>query len=164
MALIARNLDTGVSGRRSGRGRRYARDAGGRAAVARRARAGRRAVDRAEPRRPHVLDAVSRLTWSRSTSAAWSSIASSNLKPWRIRLPRRGTAGVLELPAGTLDASGHARRPSDRICTGASRESRMTPVAVAESPVTAVGAHAAAAADHDRRDRAASATRWRSCC
>ena len=31
-----------------------------------------------------------------------------NMKPWRIRLPRRGTAGVLELPAGTLDASGTA--------------------------------------------------------
>jgi uncharacterized membrane protein (UPF0127 family) len=30
----------------------------------------------------------------------------SRLKPWRIRLPRRGTAGVLELPSGTLDASG----------------------------------------------------------
>ena len=30
----------------------------------------------------------------------------SDLKPWRIRLPRRGTAGVLELPAGTLDRSG----------------------------------------------------------
>jgi uncharacterized membrane protein (UPF0127 family) len=29
----------------------------------------------------------------------------SRLKPWRIRLPRRGTAGVLELPPGTLDAS-----------------------------------------------------------
>jgi uncharacterized membrane protein (UPF0127 family) len=28
------------------------------------------------------------------------------MKPWRIRLPRRGTAGVLELPAGTLDESG----------------------------------------------------------
>lgn len=28
------------------------------------------------------------------------------LPPWRIRLPRPGTAGVLELPAGTLDASG----------------------------------------------------------
>ena len=27
------------------------------------------------------------------------------LKPWRIRLPRRGTAGVLELPTGTLSAS-----------------------------------------------------------
>ena len=30
----------------------------------------------------------------------------AGLKPWRIRLPRRGTAGVLELPAGTLAASG----------------------------------------------------------
>ena len=30
----------------------------------------------------------------------------SALKPWRIRLPRRGTAGVLELPAGALSATG----------------------------------------------------------
>jgi uncharacterized protein len=30
----------------------------------------------------------------------------SDLKPWRIRLPRRGTAGVLELAAGRLAASG----------------------------------------------------------
>ena len=29
----------------------------------------------------------------------------SNLRHWRVRLPRRGTAGVLELPAGTLAAS-----------------------------------------------------------
>jgi hypothetical protein len=29
----------------------------------------------------------------------------ANLKPWRIRLPRRGTAGVLELPVGTLSQS-----------------------------------------------------------
>lgn len=29
-----------------------------------------------------------------------------NMKPWRIRLPRRGAAGVLELPAGTIEASG----------------------------------------------------------
>jgi uncharacterized membrane protein (UPF0127 family) len=29
-----------------------------------------------------------------------------NLKPWRIRLPRRGTAGVLELPIGTLTQTG----------------------------------------------------------
>ena len=29
----------------------------------------------------------------------------SNLRPWRMRLPRPGTAGVLELPAGTLAAS-----------------------------------------------------------
>ena len=26
-----------------------------------------------------------------------------HMKPWRMRLPRRGTAGVLELPAGWLD-------------------------------------------------------------
>ena len=31
--------------------------------------------------------------------------AVSNLRPWRMRLPRKGTAGVLELPAGTLEAS-----------------------------------------------------------
>jgi uncharacterized membrane protein (UPF0127 family) len=29
----------------------------------------------------------------------------SSLRPWRVRLPRKGTAGVLELPAGTLQAS-----------------------------------------------------------
>ena len=29
-----------------------------------------------------------------------------NLKPWRIRLPRRGAGAVLELRAGTLDAAG----------------------------------------------------------
>lgn len=28
------------------------------------------------------------------------------LKPWRVRLPRRGTAGVLELAVGVLDRSG----------------------------------------------------------
>jgi uncharacterized protein len=32
----------------------------------------------------------------------------TNLKPWRIRLPRRGTAGVLELPVGALTRSGTA--------------------------------------------------------
>jgi uncharacterized protein len=30
----------------------------------------------------------------------------ANLKPWRIRLPRRGTAGVLELPVGSISRSG----------------------------------------------------------
>ena len=30
----------------------------------------------------------------------------ANLQPWRIRLPRRGTAGVLELAAGALDRTG----------------------------------------------------------
>ena len=28
------------------------------------------------------------------------------LRPWRLRLPRRGTAGVLELPEGGLNGSG----------------------------------------------------------
>jgi len=32
----------------------------------------------------------------------------ADLKPWRIRLPRQGTAGVLELPTGALAASGTA--------------------------------------------------------
>ena len=30
----------------------------------------------------------------------------THLQPWRIRLPRRGTAGVLELAEGTLHSSG----------------------------------------------------------
>ena len=30
----------------------------------------------------------------------------AGLKPWRIRLPRKGTAGVLELPEGSIDATG----------------------------------------------------------
>jgi hypothetical protein len=30
----------------------------------------------------------------------------SALKPWRIRLPKRGTVGVLEMPAGALERSG----------------------------------------------------------
>ncbi len=30
----------------------------------------------------------------------------AHLRPWRVRLPRRGTAGVLELPAGTVDRTG----------------------------------------------------------
>jgi uncharacterized protein len=30
----------------------------------------------------------------------------AGLKPWRVRLPRRGTAGVLELPAGAIEATG----------------------------------------------------------
>jgi uncharacterized membrane protein (UPF0127 family) len=32
----------------------------------------------------------------------------THLKPWRLRLPRRGTAGVLELAVGVLDRSGTA--------------------------------------------------------
>jgi hypothetical protein len=30
----------------------------------------------------------------------------TNMQPWRIRLPRRGTAGVLELAAGALERTG----------------------------------------------------------
>ena len=30
----------------------------------------------------------------------------THMQPWRIRLPRRGTAGVLELAAGSLDRTG----------------------------------------------------------
>jgi uncharacterized membrane protein (UPF0127 family) len=29
-----------------------------------------------------------------------------SMKPWRVRLPRRGTAGILELPAGTVLRTG----------------------------------------------------------
>ena len=31
-----------------------------------------------------------------------------SLQPWRVRMPRRGTAGVLELPVGTIAQSGTA--------------------------------------------------------
>ena len=48
-----------------------------------------------------------------------------NLKPWRIRLPRRGTAGVLELPAGWLDdewrQTDNARRAKYYSLTAAGR-------------------------------------------
>ncbi len=37
----------------------------------------------------------------------------ARLRPWRVRLPRRGTAGVLELAAGAVEASG--TRVGDRI-------------------------------------------------
>jgi uncharacterized membrane protein (UPF0127 family) len=36
-----------------------------------------------------------------------------NMRPWRMRLPRPGSASVLELPAGTLDAS--ATRLGDQV-------------------------------------------------
>jgi uncharacterized membrane protein (UPF0127 family) len=44
-----------------------------------------------------------------------------NLKPWRIRLPRRGTAGVLELRAGTLDAAGAQIGQRIEFAQGSSR-------------------------------------------
>ena len=40
------------------------------------------------------------------------------MKPWRIRLPRRGTAGVLELPAGSLDATGTRLGHRIELATG----------------------------------------------
>ena len=43
------------------------------------------------------------------------------LKPWRIRLPRRGTAGVLELPAGALDATGTKIGHRIELATGGAR-------------------------------------------
>src|SRR5689334_7549582 len=45
----------------------------------------------------------------------------ANLQPWRIRLPRRGTAGVLELQAGTLDAAGAALGHRIGFAQGSSR-------------------------------------------
>jgi uncharacterized protein len=51
----------------------------------------------------------------------------SALKPWRIRLPRRGTAGVLELPSGTLTRSGTTighRIEFERASTADRREAR----------------------------------------
>ena len=57
----------------------------------------------------------------------------SHLRPWRIRLPRRGTAGVLELPAGTLAASGTTLGHQLTFTQAGSRaaERAMTPVRVA---------------------------------
>lgn len=46
----------------------------------------------------------------------------AHLKPWRVRLPRRGTAGVLELPAGTLDRSGTQLGHRIEFETAATRE------------------------------------------
>src|SRR4051794_18482520 len=105
MALVARNLDTGVL-------------------VADR-------IDVADTRATRAVGLLSRdgleageglwIVPSRGVHTCWMRFAIDvialdergvvidrvvHLKPWRIRLPRRGTAGVLELPAGTLDQSG----------------------------------------------------------
>ena len=45
----------------------------------------------------------------------------SAMRPWRMRLPRAGGASVLELPAGTLDAS--ATRLGDQVVFEIERES-----------------------------------------
>ena len=42
----------------------------------------------------------------------------TGLKPWRIRLPRRGTAGVLELPAGRIAATGTELGHRIQLTTG----------------------------------------------
>lgn len=56
----------------------------------------------------------------------------TNLRPWRLRLPRRGTAGVLELPAGTLDRSG--TQLGHRIEFEAATPVRHTPPVLAHVP------------------------------
>ena len=42
----------------------------------------------------------------------------TGLKPWRIRLPRRGTAGVLELPEGCIAATGTELGHRIQLTTG----------------------------------------------
>jgi uncharacterized protein len=44
------------------------------------------------------------------------------LKPWRIRLPRRGTAGVLELPAGCIAATGTELGHRIQLTSGSGRQ------------------------------------------
>jgi hypothetical protein len=51
-----------------------------------------------------------------------------NLKPWRIRLPKRGTAGVLELPAGWLDRTGTALGHRIEFSKSPSDPSRRRPI------------------------------------
>ena len=45
----------------------------------------------------------------------------TDLKPWRIRLPRRGTAGVLELPEGCIAATGTELGHRIQLTTGPSQ-------------------------------------------
>ena len=161
MALIARNLDTGavIADRVGVADTRATRR--GRAAVAHRPRARRGAVDRAEPRRPHLLDALRHRRHRARRARRRSSTASSNLRPWRIRLPRRGTAGVLELPAGTLAAPGTAVGHRIQLDTamGASMRGRRRDDAsrrAADRRRPRRRSRAAGAAGDDRGDRAAS--------
>lgn len=73
-----------------------------------------------------------------------------NLKPWRIRLPRPGTAGVLELPAGTLDRSGtdighriefEAGSPGGRPRTVSAASQRFSPAVAAPSGMLRAVSH-----------------------
>ena len=80
----------------------------------------------------------------------------SRLKPWRIRLPRRGTAGVLELPAGDARRVRHRARPPDRARAAGGRSDECAALAAVEPAVAdRRPADAAAAAGDDRGDRAA---------
>ena len=112
MRLIATNLDTGAV-------------VADRVAVAdtRRARAigllARRGLDRGEGL--WIVPSRGVHTWGMRFAIDVAALdghgvvvdAVSALPPWRIRLPRRGTAGVLELPAGVLASTG--TRPGHRI-------------------------------------------------
>jgi uncharacterized protein len=64
-----------------------------------------------------------------------------DMKPWRIRLPRRGTAGVLELPAGRVAESGTeiGHRILFEMTATADRVDRTarTPAGAAHSPLYA---------------------------
>jgi hypothetical protein len=107
MALVAKNLDTGsvVADRVSVAATRSARRVG--------------LLDRDRFERGEALWIVP----SRGVHTMWMRFAIDilaldecgvvidrveALQPWRIRLPRSGTAGVLELPAGTLAQTGTA--------------------------------------------------------
>ena len=80
----------------------------------------------------HTMWMRSRSTWWRSTMGPSSSIAFSR-SALAVRLPRAGTAGVLELPVGTLEQSVRTRS-SDPI--GASSRGREPPMSlVAEASV-----------------------------
>jgi uncharacterized membrane protein (UPF0127 family) len=48
------------------------------------------------------------------------------MKPWRIRLPRKGCLGVLELPSGTIEAS--RTRLGDAIVFEIAMERESTPI------------------------------------
>jgi uncharacterized membrane protein (UPF0127 family) len=50
----------------------------------------------------------------------------TGLKPWRIRLPRRGTAGVLELPEGCIAATGTEIGHRIQLTTGSGSQAVST--------------------------------------
>ena len=112
MALNARNLNTGVivaTRRRRG----HARHARRRPAVAQRAGPGE-ALWIVPSRGVHTCGMRFAIDVVALDDQGMVIDCVSNLKPWRMRLPRRGTAGVLELPAGQLEA------PAPRSATASS--------------------------------------------